>query len=246
MQLMDWGWLVTSQCPLGGMTLYKHTEARYADELIRNGSFQLGQLSFYGDIEKHGPEIGDPHENSMGRMTHIKHAVLHGDGRVEGDQRIKHVANLQRKRERGETIAKGKTTVTDSYFMTLTEYAQPAYVWCLSESPDPAVGRRMKESYDAVVEVRVTATDLRSLVRTLRTHVACVEMAGIGPASYLPNRLEYNEPVGSRIAPWFAKEPPHEYQREWRVVAPVRRKTLPLPDRIMATVDFCTPPRRIH
>jgi hypothetical protein len=70
-------------------TIYKYTEQRWAERMVRNGEIRIAPIGYYRDIEKHSKDRGDKgegeHSTYIDELTgsEVNEALLRGDDRLQ-------------------------------------------------------------------------------------------------------------------------------------------------------------------
>jgi hypothetical protein len=188
-------------------TLYKHTQAKWAHEMVRLGRFRIGTLQGFRKLEGLDPMIGDKHEGDTlrtYRSPHAEHEVI-GEA-LEFGKRVMRLKQAD------------KIRVFGASFVEILSWPN-AFVYCLTLND--RIGGAFAPSYDTVVEIRRPRQFADALTDAL---VRRVPVLGIRESSIQLsiNRVRYLEREvkfdADRLSqPFLVKPLRYASQREVRI-----------------------------
>jgi hypothetical protein len=189
--------------------LYKFTKRKYAEELVRNGSIQIGTLHDFQNLEKHRAEVGDAQEGK--RSTFIG----------PDEQGQFHVDKLE---ILGSTLTNVNMSGNGGMPIAIMEATRQYYILCFSIKPDAEAMRRM--GYDTCVQIDnpklfcyIVTQAMITLGKTApigRFHLDFIRY--LDPVVYPVNAVNNKSYSGKHLPVYLQKHPEFAYQNEARVV----------------------------
>lgn len=204
--------------------LYKFCKTEHADALLNHGTVFIGTFAYYTDLEKHGPDVGDAHENTK-LVTDGFDAPTIIDSEADISPDLKKFFNVD-----------DKTSFTISGLsLSAIHRGAPAYMYCVSDSPNANMGS--SNPYDATVRINDSTGFFQAMFSRLR-QFGLTDGFGVGKCVYTSRDRNWKQDDSIPIE--LLKGSEYAHQSEVRgIFRPVYKSSTPKLLNIPALRQFC-------
>lgn len=189
--------------------LFKHLNSTHAREALDRGVIMVGTLLGYQNVEHYDGDILDREEGVRHDIDEVDHIM----NPVDAPRHLEFGGGALRVTGRGASIQNG--TVENRIV------AEDCYIYSMSNTPDPEVGKEMSEDYDACLQIERPDVFCKKITRKLPGRA---KFLGIFECVYRDREYirrigsleDYDAPIQPRHHPAILKPKNFQYQQEYR------------------------------